>query len=66
VQTVACQAICNILKTYGEAVLQNRNFEHIFDRVILLTGSTNTEVREYANITDRTIKETVYKCLNTK
>jgi hypothetical protein len=47
-------------------VLQNKLFEHIFDRVILLTASTNNEVKEYANVTDRTIKETVYKCLNTK
>jgi len=66
VQTVACQAICNILKTYGEAVLSNKLFEHIFDRVILLTASANTEVKDFANITDRAIKETVYKCLNTK
>lgn len=62
----ACDAIFNILKTYRELVLQNKDFNRIFEQVITLIAGPNGEVRDFAKKVDDRIKDTVLGCLNTK
>lgn len=66
VQLAACDAIFNILKTYRELVLQNKDFNRIFEQVITLIAGPNAEVRDFAKKVDDRIKDTVLGCLNTK
>ena len=62
----ACDAIFNITKCYREEVLKSRHFDAIFNHVITLIGSSNTEVKEFAKKVDEKIKDTVFACLSTK
>lgn len=66
VQLAACDAIFNILKSYRELVLQNKDFTRIFEQVITLIAGSNQEVRDFAKKVDDRIKDTVLGCLNSK
>lgn len=66
VQLAACDSIFNILKTYRELVLQNKDFTRIFEQVITLIAGPVPEVREFAKKVDDKIKDTVLGCLNSK
>ena len=66
VQQAACDSCFNILKTYKELVLQNKDFTRIFEQVITLISGPNQEVRDYAKKVDDKIKDTVLGCLNSK
>ena len=72
VQIAACDAIFNITKCYREEVLKNRYFDKIFNNIITLIGSSNSdqregnEVKDFAKKVDEKIKDTVFSCLSTK
>lgn len=66
VQAAACDAIYNVLKTHRELVLQNKEFNRIFEQVITLIAGQNAEVRDFAKKVDDKIKDTVLGCLNSK
>jgi len=62
----ACDAIFNITKCYREDVLKSEQFDAIFNNIIILIGSQNAEVKEFAKKVDEKIKDTVFACLSTK
>ena len=66
VQTAACDAMYNIIKSYREEVLKSSLFDRIFTNIIQLISSSNQEVCEYAKKVDEKIKDTVFACLSTK
>ena len=66
VQAASCDAIYNVLKTHRELVLQNKDFNRIFEQVISLIAGPSAEVRDFAKKVDDKIKDTVLGCLNSK
>lgn len=63
VQLAACDAMFNIIKICKEAFLQYKEFLTVFNEIINLLMSVNTEVKEWAKKVDELLKDIVYKTL---